>query len=235
MSVEARLADSVVISFPRRLVFPVAGAVLLLLAAKESRAEAFEFRVVGIECKLCAAPIQKALASVPGVRKARVDWKKESAEVEIPSDFDKSELKASLERLGFQAVFPGETARGFEPLPPEDLAKLDIRTFDGREAVDEKSLASPGKTTLIDYYADWCGPCKVLELRLQHYMALHADISLRRVDIAKWDNAAARRVTRQGAASLPYVRVYDPTGRLLGTGGMWDEILALIEKSRAPR
>lgn len=207
----------------------------VVLGAATARAETFEFHVVGIECKLCAPPIQRALAAIPGVQKARVDWKKESATVEIPEGFDKAVLKSSLEILGFEAVFPGETARGFEPLPPEQLAKLDIRRLDGQESLDEKSLAAPGKTTLIDYYADWCGPCKVLELRLQRYIALHPGIALRRIDIGKWDNAAARQITQQGAASLPYVRVYDAAGKLLGSGGMWDELLALIEKSGRAR
>jgi copper chaperone CopZ/thiol-disulfide isomerase/thioredoxin len=234
MHASTLLAESVAAPLRRGLTTFIT-AVLLSLVATKTLAETFEFHVIGIECKLCAPPIQKALASIPGVREARVDWKKETAAVEIPAGFDKAELKSALERLGFEAVFPGETAKGFQPLPPEEIAKLDIQKFDGHESVDEKSLVSPGKTTLIDYYGDWCGPCKVLELRLQHYMAIHPDISLRRVDIGKWDNAAARQITQQGATSLPYVRVYNPVGKLLGNGGMWDELLALIEKSRETR
>jgi len=216
----------------RRIILAFAVPFLAGLITPAARAETFQFHVVGIECKLCAPPIQKALAATPGVQKAEVDWKKEIAIVEIPPGFDKTALKTSLEKLGFEAVFPGETAKGFEPLPPDELAKLDILRFDGREPMAEKSLAAAGKTTLIDYYGDWCGPCKVLELRVERYMALQPDIALRRVDIGRWDNAAARQVTQQGAASLPYVRVYDTSGKLLGSGGMWDELLALIEKSR---
>lgn len=210
-------------------------ASLALLLAIPGLAETFRFRVIGIECAACAPPIQKALASTPGVERARVDWKSETAEVEIPPGFEKSRLKTSLEDLGFVAVFPGENAAGFSPLPPEELAKLDVRSLDGKTPVDEKALASPGKITLIDYYADWCGPCRVLELRTERYMARHPEVALRRVDIGKWDNAAARRITSQGAASLPYVRVYAPSGKLMGHGGMWDEILVLMEKAGAAR
>ncbi len=233
MRSKTRLAAWVGVS-SRRLLLASVIAVSGLLTA-EASAETFQFHVVGIECKLCAPPIQKALAAIPGVQKARVDWKSQTADVEIPAGFEKAKLKAALENLGFEAVFPGETAQSLEPLPPDDLARLDVRRFDGSQPVDEKSLANSGKTTLIDYYGDWCGPCKVLEIRLTRYMTLHPDIALRRVDIGKWDNAAARQITQQGAASLPYVRVYDAAGKLLGSGGMWDELLALIEKSRQTR
>ena len=215
----------------RRLAVSLSVPILLALATRPSRAETIEFHVVGIECQLCAAPIRKALASAPGVDHARVDWKRETATVEVRPGFDRNALRAALENLGFAAVFPGETVRGFEPLPPEELAKLDLRRFDGTSPVDEKALAAPRRITLIDYYADWCGPCKTLELRLERYMTLHPEIALRRVDIGKWDNAAARQITKQGAAGLPYVRVYDGSGKLVGNGGMWDEILALIEKA----
>lgn len=229
MRLESHLSRSLV-DVVRRA---TAGAIVLMgVIAADAMGDAFEFRVVGIECKLCAPPIQKALAAVRGVGNARVDWKKGMATVEIPPGFDKTKLKAALENLGFEAVFPGETARSLEPLPPEDLAKLDVRRFDGTEPLDERSLAVSGKTTLVDYYGDWCGPCRVLEIRITRYMTLHSDIALRRVDIGKWDNAAARQITRLGAASLPYVRVYDAAGKFLGSGGMWDEVLELIEKSR---
>ena len=57
-------------------------------AAAAANAENLEFHVIGIECEKCAAPIQKALARTPGVEKARVDWKRETAQVEVEPGFD---------------------------------------------------------------------------------------------------------------------------------------------------
>ncbi|HTJ44718.1 MAG TPA: thioredoxin domain-containing protein [Kofleriaceae bacterium] len=60
-----------------------------------------------------------------------------------------------------------------------------------------------GKTTIVDYWATWCAPCKVLEPRLEALARDHADhVELRRVDLTDVDSAL----------ELPHVTVYDPSG-----------------------
>ena len=179
---------------------------------------AVSFKVIGIDCAGCGPPIVKALKAVPGVKSARVDTKSGIVTVEVPQGFDEKKLHAAVINAGF------DTAADFKPLAPEAVKSLDIAPFDGKSLV-------PGKITIVDYYADWCGPCHILETRLHRYMLAHPNIALRRADIGKWNTPAAKQATKLGAKALPYIRVYDANGKFVEavTGGMWDEVLSALD------
>jgi copper chaperone CopZ len=209
---------------------------LLLLAifvAAPAFADKLTFNVIGIDCASCAPPVKKALASVAGVTNVSVDVNAKTATVEVPSGFEKSKLREALSNAGFEATFPGEKRNDMQPLPPDVIKTLDIVRYDGKSALDFAKVVAPGKITIVDYYADWCGPCNVLESRLERYMVAHPNLAIRRADIGKWNNAAAAQATHLGAEALPYIRVYDARGKFVTavTGGMWDEVLGAIEKA----
>jgi copper chaperone CopZ len=209
-------------------------SVLLTLVAVAATADTLTFKVVGIDCPKCAPPIIKALTAVEGVKSARVDANGKTATVDVPAGFDREKLRAAVDDAGFVAVFPGEKAKEIEPLPAAVAAKLDVRTFADGRRVDLARALAPGKVTILDFYADWCGPCRVLEARLQHLMnGSKPDLAVRRVNIGKWDNDAAKQATELRAVALPYIRVYDARGNFVTavTGGMWDEVLGAIEKA----
>jgi copper chaperone CopZ len=213
----------------KRLLLP-----LLLLALPALADERLTFTVVGIDCAGCAGPITKQLKAVDGVKSASVDWKAGTATVELADGVDKQKLRTAITDLGFEAIFPGEARRDLEALPADVIKTLDIAELPGTKKVDVKALPVKGKITILDVYADWCGPCKVLETRLQRYMQANSGIALRRVNIGKWDNEAAKQATREfRAEGLPYIRVYDRNGKFVAdvTGGMWDEVLAAVDKA----
>ncbi|HXA18168.1 MAG TPA: cation transporter [Thermoanaerobaculia bacterium] len=207
---------------------------LALTAAASAAADTLTFKVVGIDCAACAPPIVKALSSVEGVKSAKVDAKTKTATVDVPAQFDREKLRAAISNAGFEAVFPGEKPRDIEPLPPDIVKVLDIRSYTNGRRVDVPNILATGKVTIIDFYADWCGPCHVLEARLQHLMnGTKPNLAVRRVNIGKWDNDAAEQATEFHAEALPYIRVYDARGKFVTavTGGMWDEVLAAIGKA----
>lgn len=200
---------------------------VLVLAATLS------FGVVGIDCAACAPPIVKALESVDGVTNAKIDVKTKTATVNVPDGFDRQKIRAALSNAGFEAVFAGESPKDMEALPPEVVKTLDIVAYEDGKRVTIDKIVAPGKITIVDFYADWCGPCHVLEARLQRLMQGKKNLALRRVNIGHWDNAAAKQATELRAEALPYIRVYDARGKFVTavTGGMWDEVLAAIEKA----
>ena len=108
--------------------------------------------------------------------------------------------------------------------------------FDGSKPVDIAAALAPAKVTVVDYWAEWCSPCHLLETRLQHLLQESPNVAVRRVNVGKWDNAAARQATKEfRLEALPYVRVYDARGKFVDdvTGGSWDKLLKVIEKARA--
>ncbi|HVE65876.1 MAG TPA: cation transporter, partial [Thermoanaerobaculia bacterium] len=163
-------------------------APLMLLFAvvpATAAAESFQFTVLGIDCKECAGPIVKALGGLKGARDVKLDWKAGVASVDIPPGFEKARIKTALDAIGYEAVFPGEAQKDLKPLPDDVVKTLDIVSFDGKQKIDVKRLVAPGKVTVLDYWAEWCSPCKFQDARLQHLVRANPRVAVRRIDVGK--------------------------------------------------
>ena len=207
----------------------------LALVAAPAVAETLRFTVVGIDCAACAPPILKALKGVPGVSNAKLDWTAGIATVDVPEGFDRTRLRDAVAAIGYEAVFDGEIRKDLQPLPEEERRGLDILAASEGARIDLASVLVPGKVTVLDYWAEWCSPCHLLDARLQHLVKASPDVAVRRVNVGKGGNEAAKQATREfRLEALPYVRIYDAGGKFVGavTGGSWYQIVKTIEKAK---
>ena len=65
---------------------------------------------------------------------------------------------------------------------------------------------------IIDFYADWCGPCLALAPKIEELVKENDDVILRKVNIVKWGSPVARQY---GINSIPDVRVFDKKGNMI--------------------
>lgn len=87
----------------------------------------------------------------------------------------------------------------------------------------------PGKTTVFDFYSEYCPPCRAIAPRLEKLHTARADIAVVKVDINRpgvkgidWKSPVARQFNLQ---SIPHFKVFDPDGKLKAEG---DEAYAMV-------
>jgi thiol-disulfide isomerase/thioredoxin len=81
-------------------------------------------------------------------------------------------------------------------------------------SVDISKHLAPGNVTVVDFYADWCGPCRQLSPSLEQMANADPQIALRKIDIVNWNTAVARQYNIR---SIPQVNIYNRGGDLVGT------------------
>ena len=77
----------------------------------------------------------------------------------------------------------------------------------------------PGKTTVFDFYSDFCGPCVQMSPSLEKLHSQRADVVVVKVDINRpgqkgidWKSPVSQQYK---LPSIPHFKVYGPDGKLL--------------------
>ena len=98
--------------------------------------------------------------------------------------------------------------------------------------VDINQHLAFGNVTLVDFYADWCGPCRRLLPSLEQMARNDPEVALRKIDIVNWRTAVAQQFNIH---SIPQVNVYDRSGRLVGTvlGVDFDKVKSYVAQAKS--
>ena len=101
----------------------------------------------------------------------------------------------------------------------DDIAPADtgdvVTLAKGGSEVDLVANLVPGKYTIYDFYADWCPPCRALDVELRGMASRRADLAIRRIDIVDWTTPV---VKQHGFESLPFIVLFGPDGQEISRG-----------------
>jgi thiol-disulfide isomerase/thioredoxin len=110
---------------------------------------------------------------------------------------------------------PAENQQAKEPARPAVVASgQQIKVISHGAPVDITKHLALGSVTVVDFYADWCGPCRHISPSLEQMARTDPEIALRKIDIVNWKTAV---VKQYNIRSIPQVNIYNRGGRLVGT------------------
>jgi len=121
----------------------------------------------------------------------------------------------ALSALFATSLFAAVTETKEKPAKPLHIAR--------GETVKLADYAAAGKTTVFDFYSEYCGPCVRMSPALEKLHATRADVVVVKVDINRpglkgidWKSPVAKQFDLH---SIPHFKVYGPDGKLIAEDG----------------
>lgn len=100
------------------------------------------------------------------------------------------------------------TTPSVRALPPARVAAINLAPG---AMVDIEQHTLAGYVTIVDFWAEWCAACKVIEEELRVELAQEAAVVVRKVDVGTGDSEVARAYQ---LGALPHLRIFDRKRRL---------------------
>ena len=107
-----------------------------------------------------------------------------------------------------------------------------IEVISHGQQIDISKHLAPGNVTVVDFYADWCGPCKAVAPTIQELAQSDPEVAVRKIDIVNWGSPVG---TQYHVSTLPRVEVYGRKGQLVGTvkGADPDQVRQYVAQAKS--
>ena len=160
-----------------------------------------------LDCASCSDRVMGPLGELEGV--LRMDFKLQEAELVVyhtPSVSDEMLLTAASRSQIKVVIGEGEGFYQKVLEYPEDSDVQDANSPGGQ--VDLAAHLAPGKVTVFDFFADWCGPCKMLGPVIDQLADEYAGkAKIAKIDIESDEDTKQLAVT-QGVSSIPALMIF---------------------------
>jgi copper chaperone CopZ len=170
------------------------------------------YSIQDVDCGNCGDKIKAELKKLKGIKKSEFDVQKVELKVKMDDAVTDSAIIEAVQRAGMKAIVgPGQGSYLAFPDYPEgaDVVRL---SSDGSAVGPLEKLRVPGKYTVFDIYADWCGPCRLIDERLRDIVAERKDVAIRKLNVVSFDSPLAKELG-DAFSALPYVVVFSPSGK----------------------
>lgn len=211
--------------------------ILALVMASPAWADRVQvFSVQGSECGNCEAEVAPYIKKIKDVKKWFFDSTKYEFTITLADNVSNEAVVAAFERQGcYRATLgAGQGAKPgtYKAEPYPEGADVAVVTATGEEVGPLEKLRVHGKYTVLDFYADWCGPCRGVDKQLRGILSERTDVAVRKLNIVDFESPLARELGSKLKA-LPYVVVFDPAGKRSEiTGGNPEKLSAVLNVNR---
>ena len=198
----------------RRLwIFALVGLVGLAGSARADRTQVFSIQ--GAKCSEVQTEMGPFFKKA-GIKKWTYDADKFEFTITMPDKTTDEDIVTLFEKQGCFRAIPGAghgaLTTAYKPEPYPEGADMKVVTEKGDAVGDLDKLRVDGKYTVLDFYADWCGPCRLVDGQLRELVGTRDDIAVRKLNVVGFESPLAKQMGRKLKA-LPFVVVYAPDGK----------------------
>ncbi|MBS2030677.1 MAG: hypothetical protein JST54_22425 [Deltaproteobacteria bacterium] len=208
-------------------------------SAVPSDSQALTLSIQGLVCADCGKELEAKALAVPGVRRAEFVMDGAELHLMVAPEFDPKKVIDAVQAepvdgkpiTASVGAGHGSYAAFTTPEPGWDVKQLSVH---GEDVPELGATLAASKANVVDFYADWCGPCHEMDEHLHALLGKDSKLAYRRINVVTWDSPVAKHYLAS-AKELPYFIVFDGHGKEVArvTGGDKAALDAAIQQGES--